>query len=351
MDNESGLLAYLIPRLTSRSEDTATEALAFILKKSEACRRELDKLLSEQDLDLASITRLETQVKFDDECRPDMVGYDNERRERLVVESKFWAALLEGQASCYFSHIDESEPGILLFIAPATRIETLWAEIKRQMETGEHPISSESGERGDRTYRARVVGSANHLMLVSWDLVLERLAAAASTDPQAASDIQQLRGFTDLQDLDAFQPIQREELSPSLARRVLWINKLVDNVVERGVEDGWMSVDTWHPARFRTGSGRNFRFVEDSGASRSDSFYLGTAFDTWATMGDTPLWLTTWAKTPATLQLRDTSHRLGVFEDPGALHAPIYLMVGVEYHRVLDDVTGQLRRIREIIVS
>ena len=31
MDNESTLLAHLVPRFTSRGEDTATEALAFIL--------------------------------------------------------------------------------------------------------------------------------------------------------------------------------------------------------------------------------------------------------------------------------------------------------------------------------
>ena len=36
MDSESSLLAYLVPRLTSRGEDTATDALAFILNKSEA---------------------------------------------------------------------------------------------------------------------------------------------------------------------------------------------------------------------------------------------------------------------------------------------------------------------------
>ena len=98
MDNESSLLAYLVPRLTSRGEDTATDALAFILNKSEACRGALDSLLSDQDFGLGPLTRFDTQVTYEDGSRPDMVGYDGKGGKRLIVESKFWAALQEGQA-------------------------------------------------------------------------------------------------------------------------------------------------------------------------------------------------------------------------------------------------------------
>ena len=38
MPESDSLLAYLVPRLTSRGEDTATDALAFILNKSPASR-------------------------------------------------------------------------------------------------------------------------------------------------------------------------------------------------------------------------------------------------------------------------------------------------------------------------
>ena len=41
MTSESTLLAYLVPRLTSRGEDTATDALAFILTQSKVCREAL----------------------------------------------------------------------------------------------------------------------------------------------------------------------------------------------------------------------------------------------------------------------------------------------------------------------
>ena len=56
-------------------------------------------------------------------------------------------------------------------------------------------------------------------------------------------------------------------------------------------------------------------------------------------------------KSEACRRALDASHRLDVFEDPGALHAPIYLKAGVEYLSVLDDVADQLRRIKEILLS
>jgi len=109
------------------------------------------------------------------------------------------------------------------------------------METGAHPAQLQSEKTLDRMRRARIASSENRLMLVSWDLLLERLAAAVPADSQVASDIQQLSGLVEEQDLDAFQPLQREELSPSLARRVLSLERLINDVVARGDERDWMS--------------------------------------------------------------------------------------------------------------
>ena len=47
MPQETTLLAYLVPRLTSSVEDSATDALAFIPNKSPACRDALSLLLRE----------------------------------------------------------------------------------------------------------------------------------------------------------------------------------------------------------------------------------------------------------------------------------------------------------------
>ena len=110
-----------------------------------------------------------------------MVGYDQRGGKRLLVESKFWATLLEGQASSYFDQLEDAGPGVLLFIAPATRLEILWGEITRQMEDGQDGFELESVETPEQIHRARVIGpdkQDKRLMLVSWPLLLDRLAAA-----------------------------------------------------------------------------------------------------------------------------------------------------------------------------
>ena len=47
MAEHATLLAHLVPKLTSRVEDAATDALAFILNSSAACRGALDRLLQD----------------------------------------------------------------------------------------------------------------------------------------------------------------------------------------------------------------------------------------------------------------------------------------------------------------
>ncbi len=50
------LLAHLAPKLTTQVENAATEALAFILNKSEACRQALGELLRSDDFPLKAIS-------------------------------------------------------------------------------------------------------------------------------------------------------------------------------------------------------------------------------------------------------------------------------------------------------
>ena len=87
----------------------------------------------EAGFELAELAKVQTQVTYEDGTRPDMAGYDGDGRKRLLVESKFWAALGSGQPG-YIDQFDHSESAVLLFIAPEARTETLWAEICRQLD-------------------------------------------------------------------------------------------------------------------------------------------------------------------------------------------------------------------------
>ena len=351
MPESDSLLAYLVPRLTSRGEDTATDALAFILNKSPASREALGLLLRDGNFHLGSLTNFQTQVTYEDGSRPDMVGYDQGGGKRLLVESKFWASLLQGQARGYFGQLEGKGPGVLMFVAPGTRIETLWTEISRQMQAGEDGVQLESVETAEQMRRARVAKSDKRLMLVSWTLLLGRLAAAVPPDSLVASDIQQLQGLARREDDAAFLPISMQELGPSLARRVRWLNRLVDDVVDgHGVKQGWMSVSGLRATPQRDGYGRYFRIRNNLGDVIKGDLFLCVNFGRWATSGDTPLWL--WISSNLSVnapQLRVDVPSVVEYGSNGPYDAPIYLTAGVEYERVLADVVRQIKDIAKVV--
>ncbi len=350
MPPESSLLAYLVPRLTNSVEDTATDALAFILNKSPACRDALGLLLREGEgaFHLDTLASFDTQVTYKDGSRPDMVGYDQGGGRRLLVESKFWATLLEGQASSYFDQLEDAGTGVLLFIAPTTRLEILWGEITRQMESGPDGFELEAVETSNQIHRARVMGpdkQDKRLLLVSWPLLLDRLAAAVPPDSLVASDIRQLRGMAQREDDEAFQPIKTAEFSPSVPRRLQWLNRLIDDVVDsRGRPEGWMSVEGLRAAAQRAGYGRYFRFRTDLGEVVPGDLFLCVNYRLWATSGDTPLWLWIGSAVPVSpVHLRADVRSLVEHGSNGPYDVPIYLTAGVEYGRVLDNVVRQVK--------
>ena len=359
MPEEDSLLAYLVPRLTNRVEDTATDALAFILKKSPACRDVLSLLLNEGEgtNHLDALTSFDTQVTYEDGSRPDMVGYDQKGRKRLLVESKFWATLLEGQASGYFDQLENAGPGVLLFIAPTTRLEILWGEITRQMESGPDKVRLEAIKTSEHMHKAMVIGTDNHdklIMLVSWALLLDRLASAVPPDSLAASDIRQLRGLAQREDQEAFQPINMVEFSPSVPRRIQWLNRLIDDVVDtRGCEEGWMSVSGLRATPQRDGYGRYFRFRTEQGEIIPGTLFLCLHFRLWATMGDTPLWLSATHGVPVSpSQIRSVVPSLVESKTSSwSCHVPIYLVPGAEYGRVLSDVICQVKDIWKVVTA
>lgn len=351
------LLAHLVPKLTSRVEDAATDALAFILNSSAACRGALDRLLQEGDFNPQPIDRVETQVTYQDGSRPDMVGYDRSGAKRLLVEAKFWASLQESQASRYFGKLEEAGPGLLLFIAPDSRIETLWAEIRRQMEGSEGGVQLESMETTDRIQRAKIAGSDRRVMLVSWDQLLGSMDAAVADDTRVACDIQQLRGLARYMDEEAFLPIHPAEFGLALPRRIRGLNRLIDDVVDaNGVPQGWMTTKGLRATPQREGYGRYFRFTDaSSGQLIPGDLFLCVNHLRWATSGDTPLWLWIYNKHP------DPSNRVPVgvailresapslVEAGHGCDVPIYVKTSVEYESVVDDVVRQIREIADMI--
>ena len=334
MANESTLMAHLIPHLTDQVENAATEALGYILNKSEPSREALADLLREGGFAMPSIDRVATQVTLEDKSRPDMAGYNNGLR--LLVESKFWAALLSGQACGYLQRIiDESGPAALLFIAPGVRIESLWSEILQQIDADRRcrsitlcPTVSASGWR-----RADVSGVQKRLALVSWERLLNDMAERADDD---AADIRQLQGLVQRQiqgvalrqDESEFPPLSAEEISSDFGRRMFGYANLVDDMVARGSAQEWMSTKGLKATPRRYGYGRYFRFAGVRGY-----FWFGINYVSWARREDTPLWLRR-SHDKNGWELDDNSPKNWF---------PIHIKTGVEYHEILDGVAAQLK--------
>ena len=339
MAEDRSLLAYLVPKITNRREDTATDALAFILNKSEDCRKAFNDLLRGSGYELEPVGNFRTQVTYEDGSRPDMVGYDKKGAKRLIVESKFWASLRGGQTKGYLDQLEDSGPGVLLFIAPGARMETLWAEIRRRMEEVGLPLESVKIDGQMRT--AKIADTGKRLMLVSWLELLDRLAKASSAGTLVEADIRQLRGLAVREDEEAFQPIGDAELSPSVAQRLLWLNRLIDDaIMARGVKQGWMSVEGLQATPRRQGYGRRFKFPCVKG-----QFFLRVYYRLWATKADTPLWLRIGRNVP-----KSAAPPLEEFTDRPAFF-PIYLKTGVEYEDVLDDVARQIKEVYKAFQS
>ena len=336
MTDDATLMAYLVPRLTRQVENAATDALGYILNQSTGAMQALNDLFREGSFDIEPIAKVETQVTYEDGSRPDMAGYDKNNVKRLLIEVKFWAALREDQASGYARQFDRPGPAALLFISPELRMQTLWAEIERQMakESRLEPIDSAPGVRRARVTWTELSDTELRLMLVSWVRLLDRMEAMAGDDG-VKSDIRQLRGLAQVQDAQAFLPIHSEELSPTLGRRVVWYNQLVDDVVGvRGVRDGWMDTRGLKATSQRYGYGRYFRF-----SGINVDFWFGINHERWAGSGDTPLWLH--VGDGIDVNMDEIGKELNVqFQDRWV---PIHLKAGVEYPEVLDDVVSQLR--------
>ena len=343
MANESTLVAHLIPHLTDQVENAATEALGYVLNKSEPSREALADMLREGGFAMPPIVRVATEVELDDEygSRPDMSGYvENGDKRRLLVESKFGAALQPKQAVRYLRWIigkTGDDPAALLFIAPGVRVATLWAEILRQIGKSED-ITLHPSESAANSWRSAMVSGApnKRLALVGWDRLLSAMSERAGddADDDAVANIRQIQGLARRYDSEEFLPVHAEHLSPDFARRAVGYANLVDDAVGIGVARGWASTENLKVAPKKYGYGRYLWLGEVD-----DCFWLGVNHVMWARHGDTPLWLR-------------HSHDKDEWEldewDPENWR-PIHLKQGVEYHEVLDDAASELEALAKEI--
>ena len=341
MTNDNSLLAHLSSRFTDRTEDIAVEALGYILSSSEAATTGLLSILRSGGADVEKLPRIDTQVSGKEGERPDLVGWDESGGERLLIEAKFWAGLTDNQPNAYLERLPPN--GILLFVAPEARVETLWPELQRLVKKAGFKWTG--GANGTRS--ADVDGK--RLMLTSWKALLDEAShhASASGDSAAVASVRQLSGLCEREDQRAFLPLKRYELGPELPRRLLGFCDVIDRAVVRARSEGLASTEGLQARGSRNGYWRWIHLgVRRKGAWANDRFAearLSLRYGAWSQYRETPLWL----------QVSEKKHRkrLGDKVLTGTELVPIYLRIGVEFDAVVDSVVDQLRDIAHRIAG
>jgi hypothetical protein len=225
------VFGHLALRFGSSPENLATEALHFILTRSKEAHELFTRILSGFGLSFQKPLLFQTQVADEKGAIPDLVAFEGGEIERVIIEAKFWAGLTPRQPNSYLDRLPPGD-GLVLFLAPSRRIPLLWPELLRRCrEKLPEPIREDCPS-GDTV--CAFLSDGRRMGVISWRSVLESFALGitSSGNPNAASDLLQLRGLTERMDSELFIPFTGEELTSNLGTRILQLCQIMDRVVE-----------------------------------------------------------------------------------------------------------------------
>jgi hypothetical protein len=331
------VLSHLTLRFSTHPENLATEALAYILGQSPGSRAALCRFVEELSGCKLDLLRFETQAINEDRSRPDLVGLSRGGERSLAIEVKFWAGLTAAQPTGYLSALPT--PGVLLFVAPAARLPTLWDELLRRVQSAGLPVAEQRVVESDGlacSIDDRVMAAT------SWRMLLGSLQneAEAAADAAVAADIRQLFTLCEHMDTDAFLQLTSEEMTSDLGRRVLQFCALVNDLTAQLVQQGLADLTGLRATGGNGYFGRNLRL-------RGHGAYLHFSAEKWMKWGVSPIWITIsgpeWKPLASIPELlRSLGYAL---HEDGGCHLAIPLLIGVERDAVVDNAFDQLVKI------
>ena len=334
-DNDT-LLAYLVSSFPGNTEDIATEALRHILDHSDACGVALNDVVQSGVRGVSAITAVKSQVLHADGTRPDLVGFDETGKERVLIEVKFWAELTPNQPNRYINRLPDDGPALVMFLAPEDRVQSLWPQLQERASREFGPLVEIESERKC----VRVEDTQKHLMIVSWGGLLDSMAARTRDYAEAGveTEIRQLRSLAKYADDGALKPIRRgEEFDADSEKRKRLYKRLIDASTERGIEQEWASRKGLRATPRGYGYGRYVRL-------RGAIVWFGVNFEQFERSGQTPLWVDcddylqgAPAEVRDELSIRDSQW------------APVALKRDVEYPEILDGVVDSLKQIADVL--
>ena len=276
------LLAHLYTRIKGSQEDVATMSLHYIISAHKELGIAYNKLLSDKlKINLEPEIHYNIQSVGKNSERPDMSGADNNGKEQILCEMKFYAGLTENQPNGYLDRLIKEDGKALAFVCPEDRRISLWNKVKELCVQNGRSLSDEDG------YRVTVDGIA--MAIVTWTEIIEELRRVASSVAiEALPDIVQLAGLCNMMENEAFIPFTDEELGPQTARKQDRYYQVVDAVVNKlmTMKDFDPSIKGVRATPFAAGYSR---------AIRLKGIWAIVSYDRrgWKnTMTDVPFWVT-----------------------------------------------------------
>jgi len=272
------LLGQFYSRIKGSQEDIASEGLTYILQNSQVARDTLYSIIQNACGLQFDNLRFISQAIGEKKDRPDISGFNTNNQEVLILEAKFWASLTSNQPVEYLNHFENDS--VLIFICPKLRVKTIYDEcLRRIAESGiEHTVNEKSN----------MISLQNNrfLLIKTWDeiLLIIRETLHNNNEHQLVSDIDQVIGLCHTIDSTAFLPLQHEDFSPAIPRRIINYLDLIDGVVRALIGRKLVNTKGLRASATRNEYIRYFR-------SADLAFALSINFKLWATLSDTPVWL------------------------------------------------------------
>ena len=337
MTDKNSLLSFIARRHTVGREDVATSALSYILSHLKSARCALSDFLSDDGprLQVAKAAPWGAEAVA---AIPDLACFDEYDNLVALIESKFWASLTHHQPVTYWKRLPDDRPAVLLFLAPAYRIDSggLWDELVGRLCRAGHELGNP--ERRENLVTASAKISERRLMLTSWDLLLGKLAQKAweGRDCQASFEIAELKGLAD--DVTASENPRHDEN----------LKKLIAKAVKRVEQCGWANTDGLTVGQ---GLGYYGRYLRLAGAFA----WLGIDNETLKQNPGRPLLLTFQTYHGAPLSVDEVRDRLGALAKPGSgwRSKQIYVLIplpdGTDTEATCNAIVAELVRISKLI--
>jgi len=279
------LFAHLATRFAPSPENIAIEALGFILSRSPAARAAFRTLVSSGGVPMPLDLSFATQAASDDLARPDIEGYAPDGKRHCVVECKFFAGLTINQPLTYAARLPTDERGTLLFVVPAARMTSLWAELTKRLQAGAYEVGPRKVQQPELWHAS--FGKEHSFVLTSWRAVLNAILREmeAARETERLDDVRQLVGLCERMDEESFLPLRSEELTAAdTPLRYIQLGQIAFDVGAALIAEGICSVDKLKASAGLGYSGRYLRH-------RDIVFFLAFDCAAWATHKLSPLWI------------------------------------------------------------